>query len=87
MLKDYVSARNNVIMSFIKKRIRKQELPKDIDKDEVTSKFDMLVFGKEEERLNYKTANCCNPIPGDPVFGFVTINEGIKIHKKDCLMH
>ena len=66
MLKDYVSARNNVIMSFIKKRIRKQELPKDIDKDEVTSKFDMLVFGKEEERLNYKTANCCNPIPGDP---------------------
>ena len=42
MLKDYVSARNNVIMSFIKKRIRKQELPKDIDKDEVTSKFDML---------------------------------------------
>ena len=84
MLKDYVSARNNVIMSFIKKRIRKQELPKDIDKDEVTSKFDMLVFGKEEERLNYKTANCCNPIPGDPVFGFVTINEGIKIHKKDC---
>ena len=84
MLKDYVSTRNNVIMSFIKKRIRKQELPKDIDKDEVTSKFDMLVFGKEEERLNYKTANCCNPIPGDPVFGFVTINEGIKIHKKDC---
>ena len=71
-------------MSFIKKRIRKQELPKDIDKDEVTSKFDMLVFGKEEERLNYKTANCCNPIPGDQVFGFVTINEGIKIHKKDC---
>ena len=84
MLKDYVSTRNNVIMSFIKKRIRKQELPKDIDKDEVTSKFDMLVFGKEEERLNYKTANCCNPIPGDQVFGFVTINEGIKIHKKDC---
>ncbi|MGB2232816.1 MAG: RelA/SpoT family protein, partial [Flavobacteriaceae bacterium] len=84
MLKDYVSSRNNVIMSFIKKRIRKQELPKDIDKDEVTSKFDMLVFGKEEERLNYKTANCCNPIPGDQVFGFVTINEGIKIHKKDC---
>lgn len=84
MLKDFVSKRNNVIMSFIKKRIRKQETPKDIDKDEVTSKFDMLVFGKEEERLNYKTANCCNPIPGDTVFGFVTINEGIKIHKKDC---
>jgi len=43
-----------------------------------------LVFGKEEERLNYTLANCCNPIPGDKVFGFVTINEGIKIHKKNC---
>ena len=31
-----------------------------------------------------KYGKCCNPIPGDPVFGFVTINEGIKIHKKDC---
>ena len=44
----------------------------------------MLVFGKEEEHLNYKLSNCCNPIPGDPVFGFLTINEGIKVHKKNC---
>lgn len=43
-----------------------------------------MVFGKEEEKLNYKLANCCNPIPGDDVFGFITINEGIKVHKKDC---
>ncbi len=44
----------------------------------------MLVFGKEEEKLDYKIANCCNPIPGDSVFGFITINEGIKVHKKNC---
>jgi GTP pyrophosphokinase len=44
----------------------------------------MLVFGKEEEKLEYKLSSCCNPIPGDPVFGFLTINEGIKVHKKNC---
>ena len=44
----------------------------------------MLVFGKEEEQLDYKLSTCCNPIPGDPVFGFLTINDGIKVHKKNC---
>ena len=44
----------------------------------------MLVFGKEEEKLPYKMANCCNPIPGDDVFGFVSVNDGIKVHKKNC---
>ncbi len=44
----------------------------------------MLVFGKDQDKLDYKLSACCNPIPGDHVFGFVTINEGIKVHKKDC---
>jgi GTP pyrophosphokinase len=43
-----------------------------------------LVFGKEQDKLDYKISSCCNPIPGDEVFGFVTINDGIKVHKKDC---
>ena len=43
-----------------------------------------MVFGNDEEKLDYKTAPCCNPIAGDKVFGFITINDGIKIHKKTC---
>ncbi len=84
MLKDYAASRSNIFVSFIKNRIRKPSSSPDIDKEEITSKYDMLVFGKEEEHLDYKLSNCCNPIPGDSVFGFITINDGIKIHKKNC---
>ena len=84
MLKDYASSRSNMFMSYIKNRIRKPSVAPDIDKDEITSKYDQLVFGKEEEKLDYKLSTCCNPIPGDPVFGFLTINDGIKVHKKNC---
>jgi GTP pyrophosphokinase len=86
MLKDYASSRNNALMTFIKSKIsRKQALKKeDLDKDEVIAKYDSLVFGKEGEQLDYKLSSCCNPIPGDSVFGFLTVNEGIKIHKKNC---
>ena len=34
--------------------------------------------------LKYSMANCCSPIPGDKVFGFVSVKDGIKVHKKDC---
>lgn len=85
MLKGYASSRSNALVSYFKSKItRKPDTPKDIDKDEITSKYDMLVFGKEEEQLDYTLAQCCNPIPGDNVFGFLTINEGIKVHKKNC---
>ena len=83
-LKAFASSRSNVFVSYIKNRIYKPDVPKDIDKEEITSRYDMLVFGKEEEKLNYSLANCCNPIPGDKVFGFLTINDGIKVHKKNC---
>ena len=83
-LKAFASSRSNAFVSYFKNKIYKPSVPKDIHKEEITSKYDMLVFGKEEEKLDYTLANCCNPIPGDKVFGFVTINEGIKVHKKNC---
>ena len=86
MIKDYANSRSNALVSFLKNKISrntKNNNP-DIDKDEVTDQYDLLVFGKEEEHLDYTLAKCCSPIPGDGVFGFVTINEGIKVHKKSC---
>ena len=86
MLKKFAASRSNVLVSFIKNKIqrKKASTAETIDNDEITSKYDMLVFGKEEEKLNYKVASCCNPIPGDKVFGFLSIREGIKVHKKNC---
>ena len=86
MLKDYASSRSYAFVSYIKSKIgRKPSITQeDINKDEITAKYDMLVFGKEEEKLDYTLAKCCGPIPGDRVFGFITINEGIKVHKKNC---
>ena len=86
MLKKYAASRSNVLVSFIKNKIsRKKSInPELINNEEITSKYDMLVFGKEQEKLNYKLSICCNPIPGDKVFGFLSIKDGIKVHKKTC---
>ena len=84
MIKDFASSYNNAFISFFKNKIRRKPVQEDIDKAEITSKYDMLVFGKEEEKLNYTLSKCCNPIPGDEVFGFVSVAEGIKVHKKNC---
>ena len=86
MLKDYAASKSNALVSFLKNKInRKNTISKEeLEKDEITSKYDMLVFGKDEQTLDYTLAVCCNPIPGDAVFGFTTINDGIKVHKKNC---
>jgi GTP pyrophosphokinase len=47
-------------------------------------KSDWLVIGDDMEKLDYKLSPCCNPIPGDDVFGFITVGEGIKIHRVNC---
>jgi guanosine-3',5'-bis(diphosphate) 3'-pyrophosphohydrolase len=86
MLKNFATSRSNALVSYIKNKItRTKSVAKlAVEKEEITSKYDMLVFGKEEEKLNYKLSSCCNPIPGDMVFGFLSIKDGIKIHKKVC---
>jgi guanosine-3',5'-bis(diphosphate) 3'-pyrophosphohydrolase len=85
-LKDYAAQKSNTLINFFKSKIKRNNTTADVDihKQVISSNYDMLVFGKSQDKLDYKLSSCCNPIPGDEVFGFVTINEGIKIHKKDC---
>ena len=45
---------------------------------------DVLVIDRNLKGIDYQLARCCQPIYGDPVFGFVTISGGIKIHREDC---
>ena len=58
------------IEGFVKKINRKDE--------------ETLLIGDDLQKIDYTLSACCNPIPGDDVFGFVTINEGIKIHRVNC---
>ncbi|MCZ8228162.1 RelA/SpoT family protein [Flavobacterium sp.] len=86
-LKDFAAKKSNTFINFFKNKIKrnpKNTADADIHKPEINTNYDLLVFGTEHDKLDYKLAPCCNPIPGDDVFGFVTINEGIKVHKKDC---
>ncbi|HEX9651448.1 MAG TPA: RelA/SpoT family protein [Cyclobacteriaceae bacterium] len=48
-------------------------------------KQEILLIGEDMDIVEYRFAKCCNPIPGDDVFGFVTVSEGIKIHRTSCL--
>jgi GTP pyrophosphokinase len=45
---------------------------------------DTLLIGEDLQKLDYKLSTCCNPIPGDDVFGFITVGDGIKIHRTNC---
>ncbi|MCC6369782.1 MAG: bifunctional (p)ppGpp synthetase/guanosine-3',5'-bis(diphosphate) 3'-pyrophosphohydrolase [Bacteroidia bacterium] len=81
----------NDIKEFVKFRENPNKKPKKAEAPKieqlVTSargKTDMLVIGDDLQKLDYKLAPCCNPIPGDDVFGFITIGEGIKIHRVNC---
>lgn len=52
--------------------------------NQIDKKKDVLIIGEDFNNIHYSFAKCCNPLPGDQVFGFITQNEGIKIHRTTC---
>ena len=79
-IRSFSSNYYNKFFNFFKKKLSYDSL--NISKKK--NNFNKLVFGNDNQSLSYKLSSCCNPIPGDTVFGFITINDGIKVHKKGC---
>jgi GTP pyrophosphokinase len=83
----------NEIRTLLKRRISEASKPqekkpeisvKEAETPEEPDSPDILIIDNKLDKVNYKLAKCCNPIPGDPVFGFVTIVKRISIHSKRC---
>lgn len=82
-IRRYVESRRNVINTLLSKFRRSPAKEKTFVEQPETN-LDMIVFGKGEEKLNYSYAKCCTVLAGDKIFGFVTINDGIKVHNDNC---
>ena len=84
MLKSFAAEEKNRFFQLFKRRPSDKPKKNELHDENISSFYDLLVFGKNYEKIEYKLSPCCKPIPGDGVFGFVSINEGIKVHKNDC---
>ncbi len=79
--KEFVIAYNNSFINFFKKRLTPSKKP--IPESTEENQF-VIVFGEESQKLDYTLSSCCNPIPGEKVFGFISKSEGIKVHSGEC---
>lgn len=80
-LKKYADNKKSIFANLIQK-FRRNEKTDFVET--AKSDLDLIVFGRNEEKLNYTFAKCCNVVAGDKIFGFLTINDGIKVHNDNC---
>jgi guanosine-3',5'-bis(diphosphate) 3'-pyrophosphohydrolase len=81
-LRKYIESKNmfnNLLSRFRKSPAKNQHFVEPKEQN-----LDMIIFGKDGEKLNYTYAKCCTVIPGDKIFGFITISDGIKVHSDNC---
>jgi len=90
-LKSYFSDQEKSLFNILrnpfgrsKEQLPEKPEPADPIRQQLQKQPDTLLIGDSMENLHYTLSPCCNPIPGDDVFGFVTISEGIKIHRNKC---
>ncbi len=85
-IKEFAKEYNRGFMAYLRNKfsrtphedgtVRKPVLAEDEPK--------ILVFGQNDEKLEYRMGKCCNPVPGDSVFGFLSSGSGITVHRYDC---
>ena len=74
----------DIILSEKNKPVEIQAAPSPKKKNTASLPLDAVILSENEANMPYGFAKCCNPIPGDEIFGFVTIGEGVKIHRTSC---
>jgi len=78
-LKEFVNLKNSGWYQNIKNRIYNSKY---LSKTPI--KNNLIVFNEDDEIFDYKISKCCNAIPGDNIFGFLSIVDGLKVHREDC---
>ncbi|MEN9570398.1 MAG: hypothetical protein RL172_1629 [Bacteroidota bacterium] len=83
-LKDFTASGDRLFLP--KPKTEPDNKPQEADGGRPLDKKDseLIIFGESSDKILYTLANCCKPIPGDDVFGFVTTGEGLKIHRTNC---
>lgn len=85
-LKDFTVHGDKLMPPKPVKVVVEEKTDKDFTAKPLDKKSDaeLIIFGESSDKIQYSLANCCKPIPGDDVFGFVTTGEGLKIHRTNC---